>query len=202
VPIPPSGSFEIVAKDPAACPGGIDAALFADGHTEGAPAQVEAIFERRRGIHDAIDSALPLLKKMAANQEAATQVMVALSDLEASANKNNALNADKRNAMVSLFSRVGLTLRSTQGVLNAPSDKTAKQQTNYPEVAADQGITMEQAQAVVIGNKLQEWHADLESSPCPMSAASSPDVGHSPSTAPTVSKDLRASLRPTFAVEF
>ncbi|WP_260736795.1 hypothetical protein [Tunturiibacter lichenicola] len=162
--ISPEGSFEIEAADPSECPGCIDAAIFSDGHTEGDPFEVDAIFQRRRGTYEAIASALTLLDDMAANKRTALQVQSSFSDLEASAYKDRTLNGPERVGMRILFERLRLTLKTNQGVVITPSDKTVGRQPTYNEIAAKQNISMEQAQAIVIAKKLQEWRADLEGS--------------------------------------
>ena len=162
--IPSTGNFEIQAADPSVCPGGIDAAIFADGHTEGDPVQIEAILERRRGINEAIGSALPLLQKIAANKETSLQVQAAFSELEAAANHNHSLSGPERLGMHSLFQRLRLTLITNQGVLITPSDKNLRRPPDYSEIAATQNMSLEQTQASVIARKLQEWRADLEGS--------------------------------------
>jgi hypothetical protein len=163
----PEGSFEIDAADPSHCPGGIDAAIFSDGHTEGDPVEVDAIFQRRRGIYEAIGSALTLLEDMAANKRTALQVQASFSDLETSAQKDHTLDGPERIGMSIFFERLRLTLKTNQGVLITPSDLTVGRQPPYEKVAATQNITMEQAQATVIAKKLQEWRGDLEGSLSP-----------------------------------
>src|ERR1700761_818115 len=161
-PISLEGSFEIGAADPAECPGSIDAAIFSDGHTEGNPFEVDAIFQRRRGIYEAIDSALTLLEDRVANKRTALQVETSFSDLESSANNDHTLSGPERLGMQMLFRRLRLTLKTNQGVLITPSDWTTVRQPTYDEIAAKQQISMEQAQAIVIAKKLREWRADLE----------------------------------------
>lgn len=161
-PISPEGSFEINAADPAECPGGIDAAIFSDGHTEGNPFEVDAIFQRRRGIYEGIGSALTLLDDVAANKRTALQVQSSFSDLEASAYKDHTLNGPEKIGMRIFFERIRLTIKTNQGVLITPSDWTTVRQPTYDEIAAKQHISMEQAQAIVIAKKLREWRVDLE----------------------------------------
>ncbi len=49
-------------------------------------------------------------------------------------------------------------------MLNSPSDKTTRRQPFYQELVATKDLTMEQAQAAVMANKLGERRADLENS--------------------------------------
>jgi hypothetical protein len=160
--ISPEGSFEIEAADPSECPGGIDAAIFSDGHTEGNPFEVDTIFQRRRGIYEGIGSALTLLDDMAANKRTALQVQSSFSDLEASAYKDHTLNGPEKIGMRIFIERSRLTIKTNQGVLITPSDRTVGPQPTYSEVAATQNVSIEQAQAMVIAKKLREWRGDLE----------------------------------------
>jgi hypothetical protein len=167
--ISPEGSFEIQAADPGRCPGGIDAAIFADGHTEGNPAEVDAIFQKRRGTYEAIGLVLPLLDDMAANKRTAAQVVTALRDLDATVRKDSTLDGFERFGMILFFDRLSGTIDTPQGVLPTPTDRTGQGRPTYREVAAKQNITMEQAQATVIAKKLREWRSDLKDflSPAP-----------------------------------
>jgi hypothetical protein len=160
--ISPEGRFEIDATDPAECPGGIYAAIFSDGHTEGNPFEVDAIFQRRRGIYEGIGSALTLLDDMAANKRTALQVQSSFSDLEASAYNDHTLNGPEKIGMRIFFEGIRLTIKTNQGVLITPSDRTTVRQPTYDQIAAKQNISMDQAQAMVIAKKLREWRADLE----------------------------------------
>jgi hypothetical protein len=159
--IPPGGSLEISAADPAKCPGGVDAAIFED-HYEGDLQQVNRLYARRRGTYRALADSLDLLSTIVAQSKSPQDVINSLAQLSQSVEKDQTIDSFERKAIIDFYSYLKSTLQSAQGVVRAPSDHTAHRQPTYRKLSDTDSISIEQAQATVISNKFREWRADLE----------------------------------------
>jgi len=59
------------------CPGGVDAAVFADGHNEGDPAKVAEIYSSRRAVDEGIAFVLPLVSAVVESEAEQPHSLVA-----------------------------------------------------------------------------------------------------------------------------
>jgi hypothetical protein len=159
--IPPAGSVEIIAADPDQCPGGVDAAIFSDGHTEGDPEEVSAIYGRRRGTYEGLGESIKLLSAIAAQEKTPQQVIDIFESECHRLARDQTRDGYERMGMLLLYSQLKVTLRDPQGTIRAPSDKTARQPTS-DEIVKAKNVSREQAQAMILTRKLNEWRADLE----------------------------------------
>jgi hypothetical protein len=159
--IPPGDSVEIIAADPDQCPGGVDAAIFSDGHTEGDAQEVSPIYARRRGTYKALGESIKLLSAIAAQEKTPQQVIDIFASECHRIARDQTSDGDERTAMIALYSVLKVALRDPVATLRAPSDKTARQP-SLAEVVKANNFSREQAQATMIIKKLNEWRADLE----------------------------------------
>ena len=162
VDIPPGGSVEIIAADPSRCPGGVVAAIFSDGHSEGDPQEVNNLYARRRGVYTALGESMKLLDLIATQEQTPKQVRDILESRAKALSYDQTIDGYERLGMIVTYSKLRATLQSTQAVIHAPSDHTTHRQPFYYQLAKSQNISLEQAQAIVIGKKIQEWRADLQ----------------------------------------
>jgi hypothetical protein len=168
-PIPPGGAVDLSAQDPSQCSGGVDAVIFSDGHSEGDPDSVSALYQRRRGIYSGLTEALQLLDTIAnhgANPKDVADIASRRSD---SVGRDQTVDIEERMGQRQLYTRLESLLRS-QMDMGVPSDSTPYRQPSIEEVAKANGIPREQAHAIVISKKFQEWKADLEGNLEPLAA--------------------------------
>ena len=62
--IPSNVAVEVPAQDPSKCSGGVDAVIFSDGHSEGDPDAVNAMYQKRLGYYKGLTEVLKLLDTM------------------------------------------------------------------------------------------------------------------------------------------
>ena len=177
-PIPPSGSIEISAADPSVCPGGVDAVIFADGRSEGDPRQVKDIYLARRGIYEELDEIIAQFSSIAMQGEAPQQALDVIEKRSKSLSVQN--NSDIGNlAGFGLYAgpeprdpseflgrmwalSVAELRLKYQSNWQTPSDFTANRQPSIEKVMETEHVPRTQAQAIIVGKKLQEWKADLQ----------------------------------------
>jgi hypothetical protein len=167
--IPPGGSVEITAADPSQCPGGVDAVIFSDGHSEGDQQRVSALYAQRRGRYKALGEAIRMLDAVASNTESTQAIIDTLDRLSHSIANDITINSYERSGITDFYSSLKGTLETPHGIVEAPSDHTSQRQLSYDEVVRTQHISREQAKATVIRNKLLEWKAALEGNTGPPS---------------------------------
>jgi hypothetical protein len=162
VDIPPGGSVEIIAADPSRCSGGVVAAIFSDGHSEGDPKEVNNLYARRRGVYTALGESMKLLDLIATQEQTPKQIRDILESRAKALSYDQTIDGYERLGMIVTYSKLRATLQSTRAVIHAPSDYTTHRQPFCYQLAKSQNISLEQAQAIVIGKKIQEWRADLQ----------------------------------------
>jgi hypothetical protein len=159
--IAPGGTFEVTVNDPADCRGGVDAAVFQDRHIEGNPESIALVFHRRRGAYKALSAAIPLLDTIASQQATPDEVIRKLQSRSDSFLTDKSLDVYERSAADYVFSVVKSSVQR-QELLRTPSDFTPDRQPSINDLAKNRNITPQQAQALILMNKLQEWRAALE----------------------------------------
>jgi len=159
--VPPGGVVNLDAADPSKWTSGVDAVIFSDGHSEGDPKGVNAIYERRRGVYRGINEALPLLDTITNQGANPTEVADTVRHRWQALPNDRTLGADERIGLEQLYHGLENLLR-TQRDMAAPSNSTSHRQPRIEEVAQVNGIPRQQAHAIVISKKYQEWKADLE----------------------------------------
>jgi hypothetical protein len=158
-PLAPGAFYAMSIPSAAAdCDGGLDAVVFADGHSNGDPEAVQDIYRRRRGISEALAFALPLLEKVSRQESNPANVAKTLRDKD----KTESLDASKSSAE-RLGERYVLTLTAVllerQHDWLVPSDA---RQPGIEEIMQLRSVTHEQAHAIVLKRKLEEWKFDLQ----------------------------------------
>ena len=143
------------------CPGTIDAALFSDGHAEGNPEAIAAIYARRAGAYKAIPTIVNALHAIVTQTSTPQAVGSELQKHMSNLSHDNSVDPAERAGGMFAYSAIQSILLSNADWL-VPSDSTPVHQPQIPEVMASANISHEQAQATVIAKKLQEWTNDLE----------------------------------------
>jgi hypothetical protein len=158
--VPPGGVVGLLAQDPSECSGGVDAVIFSDGHNEGDPDWVNEMYQRRRGVYDGITAALQLLDTIANQGANPADVADSVHRRTNSMMHDQTIAFEERLGQRQFYTGFESLLRS-QMDLAVPSDSTSHQP-RIEEVAKINGIPREQAHAIVISKKYQEWKAALE----------------------------------------
>lgn len=166
--IPSGGHLELNVPDPTQCSGGVAAALFSDGHTEGDPQAVNDIYLRRRGIYDVLEAIAEVLDSVERKEKTTQEALAILSERSKLAANDSALSTAERTGISSAYSIVKLLL-SEEGNWGVPSDLTEHRGPGIREVMQSGSVSHEQAFAMVTARKIREWHKDLEGSFEPVS---------------------------------
>jgi hypothetical protein len=156
--IPPSGSVESVAADPSDCTGGIKAAIYSDGHVEGGSEELTQLFDRRKGAYEGLGEVIPLLNEVAEGQRTTPQL---LNQLESLLAKGRTL----RTPEAAGYDFVYVIARESWkqgGRLHVPSDDTRSRIPGVDDVMKTRGVSLDQARAIVLSQKLKEWRSALE----------------------------------------
>lgn len=159
--VPPGGIVELLVQDPSECSGGVDAVIFTDGHSEGDPHWVNEMYQRRRGVYNGLTEALQLLGTIANQGGNPADVADSVHRRIDSIMRNKTIAFEERLGQRQFYTEFESLLRS-QMDLAVPSNATPYRQPSITDVAQINGIPMEQAHAIVISKKFQEWQADLE----------------------------------------
>jgi hypothetical protein len=160
-PIPAGASQRFFLQPWAAdCAGGVDAVVFADGHSNGSTQLVEEIYKKRLGAYEA----LTIVHKLLGNApNTAIDPNVIANDLAArtqSVSHNMALDPMERLGQMSVFTLASSLLRS-QSDLHVPSDDTVRAQPGIEATMKLRNMPRQQAHALVVDNKLSEWSREL-----------------------------------------
>jgi hypothetical protein len=157
--IPPGGSVEIDAGDPSKCSGTVDAAIFLDGHNEGEAQSLNELYAMRRGAYTALGDSIQLLNAIANKTESPQHVIDTLETRSQENRREMTANAAGYAFICLIVTR---TLNNPRLSVHVPSDDTAQRLPGIDEVMNLQNISANQAQAVVLSKKLQQWHSALE----------------------------------------
>jgi hypothetical protein len=161
-PIPPGGSWQIDAADPKSCPGGVDAVVFADGHTEGDPQEVKNIFNQRLGIYKEIDEMIKMLQDVETGKRSPKWTMEALQNRQTMIS-NGGLGGSsfEERGRGWAIAVTNMGLQAEHG-WHTPSDSTAHRLPSVEKVMETDHLPRVQANAKVLIDKFEEWKTDLE----------------------------------------
>jgi hypothetical protein len=159
--IPPGGVERFDAPDPSTWSGGVDAVIFSDGHSEGDPKGVSALYQRRQGFYNGIIEALQLLDTIANQGANPAEVADSVHLRSESLAKHGTKANDEWVGLTELYSGLESLLRA-QKLRWVPSDSTPYPQPTIEEVAKVNGIPRQQAHAIALSKRYDELKADLE----------------------------------------
>lgn len=160
--IPPGGSFQVYAADPTTCPGGVDAVIFSDGHTEGNAMEIEHMYLRRRGAYEALNDSIDLIDSIHSQNKATLDIIHALDQRGKSLSYDRSTDDSIRAGRESVYSTISTALKSNSDTLPIPFDRTANTQPEIEIVMSENNVTHDQARAILMGNRMREWKTDIE----------------------------------------
>jgi hypothetical protein len=161
-PIPPGQSHSFPIQPWAVdCPGGVVAVIFSDGHSEGSPDVVSDIYKERLGVYEALSGIKKLLNTIITSGADPNTIASELMARAHSASQNTGMNDREKFGQMGTFALVATVLKSQQN-LHVPSDDTVRRQDGIETVMKAKNISRQQAHAITINNKLDEWNRDLE----------------------------------------
>jgi len=143
------------------CPGGIDAAIFADGHAEGDSQKILDLYAERSGIDKGIKFALPLLDKVIESESNQPEALVQIADTIQSVTQNVTIKIQERTGEWLVLSVVAGCL-TREGEFSVPSDATKSRGASIQAVMKTENMNHARANAYVARRKLLEWQKDLE----------------------------------------
>lgn len=156
--IPPGESTEIHAGDPSRCSGGVTAAVFSDGHAEGDPQALDAIYSTRRGAYKALGECIEVLNAIQNEREPLQQALDTLKTRYQASLRDRSKGAP---GYAEIYSYVVKILSDPRwGHAQLPPDKRKKAPA-VEEVMAATGLARDEASAVVLAKRLEEWKALL-----------------------------------------
>jgi hypothetical protein len=158
--IPPGGIGYRFAQDPSKWSGGVDAVVFSDGHSEGDPDGVSEIYDGRRGAYRAVTEVLPLLDTIVNQGASPTEVAAAIRRLPVP--NDGTMSRGERNMMEAVYQGVENLLRRQMDITGLYDPKKYPSPPSIAEVAKTNGISREQAHAIVISKKYQAFQAFLQ----------------------------------------
>jgi len=162
-PIGPGAFYAfLISSQTATCPGGVDAAIFADGHSVGDPTEVAEIYQRRLGAYEAVAHCREQVNRIASQTSRAIDISAELRAQSTAVSQDQSKPAAEREGSMFAFSLVSAILDS-QDEWQVPSDPNASHQTSIEMTMRERGMPREQAHATVLVTKLDKWRAGLES---------------------------------------
>jgi len=159
----PGESVEMNVEDPTRCPGGVAAAIFADGHTEGDPQTVKRLYAIRQGVYEVLGDTISLLHTVAGGSDNTQNVMRLIDERCQTVAHGKTIDSDERTAMVMIYSQLKAILSDPESVLRAPLHAAATPQPDIGEVVSTSKVSRDQARAIVMSRQLEEWRSALES---------------------------------------
>ena len=161
-PIESGGNLAIDIPAPrVGCGGGIDAVVFSDAHSTGDPEAIRDIYRRRLGMSEGIALSLPFLDQISSSEAHAADVANTLAAISKKRSRDLTRPDAEGSGEFYMLGVVVSFLRSQHGWI-VPSDRTAARKPGIEETMTSLGIPREQAHAIVLKRKLEEWNADLE----------------------------------------
>lgn len=145
------------------CPGGVDAAIFADGHSEGDPKSIADIYSWRKGVYKGITYVMPLLSKIVQPESETEQpnALVAITHRESAIRQDRSSNMHENQGEFFLIGAVADSLVKEQP-FGIPSDSTQFKGPDVDQVIKTEHLDHSRASAFVLRRKLLEWQHDLE----------------------------------------
>ena len=159
--IPPSGRLEVNAADSSRCSGGIDSAIFADGHSEGTEDAVRRLYAIRKGYSDALGEVDQLLEDIANGRDTPENVALQLGEKSRTLS-NGTVRMDPHEALgmrsVIDLLRNGLSART---VVFAPSTSPKGLGPSIEVGVKNSHVTDAPALATIIRSQFQVWKQTL-----------------------------------------
>ncbi len=160
--IPSGGVGYYFAQAPSEWSGGVDAVIFSDGYSEGDPEGVNEIYERRRGADMAVTEVLPLLDMIANQGARPTEVADTIHRLNQSLPNDRTISDGERKELGAIYTGVENLLRNQTDIVGLYDPTKYPPQASIDDVAKVNGITRQQAHAIVISKKYQKYQAFLQ----------------------------------------
>jgi hypothetical protein len=157
--VKPTGSLEVQAGDPSKCSGGVDGAIFSDGHAEGKSEALDLLYKRRQGTYAALGDAIQSLNGVVLKQNTLQDV---IDTLYSQSEKTKATHTEKTYGYQTVYFSLKHFLAHDGGNLSVPSDHTTHPAPKVEDVMNEMGYSRDQARAAVLVEKLKEWRSALE----------------------------------------
>ena len=158
--VSPGESVVIEADDPFKCSGNVNAAIFSDGHEEGDPRYLDALYSTRRGAYRALGESIRLLNSIQSDHEPIPHVIDALTA------RNKASLAEKtwtaHGYIVVLSSVLQMLTDTRTGHHRLPSDNDGRKLPTVEDVMNATGLSRDEARAIVVSKRLEGWKSLLE----------------------------------------
>jgi hypothetical protein len=137
--------------DPSECSGGLSAAIFAHGHSEGQPQEIRDLYMRRLGTYNVLEEIIEHLEAVAGQQEA---------DRATAIGKDESIDTSQRKGMMAAIGVTQMLLRS-QAKWGLPPNKRPANEPDERALMETARVTRVQAYATVLNKQFQAWRADL-----------------------------------------
>lgn len=160
--ISPGESVVIEADDPSRCSGAVNAAIFSDGHAEGDPRFLDALYSTRRGAYKALGESIQLLNSIQSEHKSIPHIVDTLMARKQASSIEKTWTA---HGYIFALSTVLRMLTDTRtGHHSLPSDNDGQKPPAVESVMNATGLSRDEARAIVISKRLEEWKALLENS--------------------------------------
>ena len=146
------------------CPGGIDAASFADGHQEGDSAKLDLIHSQRAGALKAIAFAMPLLEDVAQSEANQPHALIALNNKLHHAGQDRSLSVGEWLGEIWVLGEVADALVQERTFM-VPTLRQQPPEQNIQHVMSSDGVNRTRATAIVLRRELEDWQKLLEGHP-------------------------------------
>jgi hypothetical protein len=143
------------------CDGGVEAVVFADGHSDGDPEAVQDIYRRRVGVSEGIAFSLPLIEQVSLAGAKPADIAKTLRDKSKTDSLDTSKSSAEKEGERYVLAWVAWLLEK-QHDFWVPSDVLPGNQPGIEEIMQARGITREQAHGMVLKRELEEWNADLQ----------------------------------------
>jgi hypothetical protein len=157
--IPVAGVAEVNASDPYNCRGGVDSVIFSDRHSEGDLRWMNFKHQEWAGMHKGIVESLVLLGSIADQKARPEEVADVFRD-RIQLIPNGTLDMKKWGEKA-IYVQLESLLRGKTSV-KPPSDSARHSLPRVEETGATNDVQRQQAQAMYLIIKLQEWKTALE----------------------------------------
>lgn len=162
----PGDSLAVYSSDQTPCPGGVDAVIFSDGHSEGDKQLIDEIYQRRLGTYNALADIVKLLDNIATQGATPIDVIKMIENRSHSINQDMTLSRSEKQGMDYIY-WFAIQLLQDQNDFRAPSGPSANHRPDIGEIMKTKNVSRQQAHAIVITAKFQEWRSALEGHTAP-----------------------------------
>jgi hypothetical protein len=157
--VAPTGSLEVQAGDPSQCSGGVDGAIFSDGHVEGKLEALDLLYKRRQGAYAALVDAIQSLNGVVLKHNSLQDV---IDTLYSQSEKTKATHTERTYGYQTVYLMLKHFSQHDGGNLSVPSDHSAHPAPKAEDLVREMGYSHDQARAAVLVVKLKEWRSALE----------------------------------------